>query len=89
MGQLLQSGVAADLQTAYDKAIRLHDDIWQQEQASQASSANRQAELQRKKAAASSPRSASPTGNQTAGNGTKSLRETLVDSFDSAVSGRV
>jgi hypothetical protein len=97
MGQLLQSGVvdassgdlSEALQTAYDKAIRLHDDIWQQEQASQASAVNRQAELLKKKAAASSPKSASPTGNQAAGNGKKSLRETLSESFESAVSGRV
>lgn len=89
MGQLLQSGVASDLQTAYDKAIRLHDDIWQQEQASQASSANRQAELLKKKAAASSPKSASPTGAQAAGNGKKGLRDTLSEAFDNAVSGRV
>ena len=89
MGQLLQSGVATDLPTAYDKAIRLHDDIWQQHQASQAEAANRQAEIAKKKAAASSPKSASPTGAQVAGNGKKGLRETLSEHFDSVVAGRV
>lgn len=89
MGQLLQSGVATDLPSAYDKAIRLHDDIWQQEQASQASAVNRQAEIARKKAAASSPKSASPTGAQVAGNGKKGLREMLSESFDNVVAGRV
>ncbi len=29
MAGLLQSGMAQDLQTAYDKAIRLNDDVWQ------------------------------------------------------------
>lgn len=89
MGQLLQSGVATDLPTAYDKAIRLHDDIWQQHQASQAEAANRQSEIAKKKAAASSPKSASPTGAQVAGNGKKGLREMLSESFDNVVAGRV
>ena len=79
MAQLLQSGVAPDLKTAYDKAIRLHDDIWQQQQAEQAKQAEaaRQADLAKKKAAAVSPRSTSPTGSMSAGNTKKSLRDTL------------
>jgi hypothetical protein len=90
MAGLLQSGVAADLKTAYDKAIRLHDDIWQQHQAEQAkqAEAERQAALARKKAAAVSPKSSSPTGSMAAGNTKKSLRETLSEQFDAASSGR-
>ena len=36
MAQLLESGVAQDLKDAYPKAIRLHDDIWEQEQQAKA-----------------------------------------------------
>jgi hypothetical protein len=90
MAQLLQSGVAPDLKTAYDKAIRLHDDIWQQHQATQAKSADaaRQAEIAKKKAAAVSPRSSSPTGTAAAAGGKKSLRDSLSEQFDEASTGR-
>lgn len=90
MAGLLQSGVASDLKTAYDKALRLHDDLWQQEQARQAEEArkSREAELAKKKAAAVSPRSSSPTGAMTQGNAKKSLRETLSESLDGLSSGR-
>lgn len=90
MAQLLQSGVAPNLQTAYDKAIRLHDDIWQQHQAEQAKAqaAQRQSQLAQKKAAAVSPRSASPTGITTQGNAKKGLRDLLSDNFDSVAVGR-
>lgn len=97
MGQLLDSGVATDLKTAYDKAIRLHDDIWQkqqtQEQAKQAEAqrkadaereAQRQADLAKKKAAASSPRSASPTGATTAGGGKQDRRSFIAQQLDEA-----
>lgn len=91
MGQLLQSGVADSMQTAYDKAIRLHDDVWQEHQVSQAKEveAKRQEEIARKKAAASSPRSSSPTGALTQANGNKSLRDQLSSTYDAVVSGRI
>lgn len=90
MGQLLQSGVASDLKTAYDKAIRLNDDIWSQHQAEQAKvqATQRQAEIAKKKAAAVSPRSASPTGAMNQGNAKRGLRESLSESFDAVSSGR-
>lgn len=88
MGQLLASGMAEDLPSAYQKAVRLHDDVWQQEQASQASGANRQSELARKKVAASSPRSASPTGAMNSGGGKKSTHESVASAFDAVASGR-
>lgn len=83
MAQLLQSGVATDLQSAHDKALRLHDDLWQQQQAEQAKTdeAKRQAELAAKKAKAVSPRSSSPTGNMNTSGGKKSLREALEESM--------
>jgi hypothetical protein len=90
MAQLLQSGVAKDLQDAYDKAIRLHDDIWQQHQAQQAkeAEAQRQAEIAKKKAAAVSPKSSSPTGAVVTGNTKKDLRSTLAEQVDAAMGGR-
>lgn len=64
MAQLLENGLANDLETAYAKAVRLNDEIWQQEQnkllsqaTSQASQAQRVAKA---KAAAVSPKSVTP-----------------------------
>ena len=90
MAGLLQSGVAKDLKTAYEKAIRLHDDIWQQQQAdaAKAEAAKRQAALVQKKAAAVSPKSSSPTGAMVSGGGKKGLRETLSEQFDAVTAGR-
>lgn len=101
MAQLLQSGVAPDLQNAYDKAIRLHDDIWQQQQdaekarqaeelrkAEEARQAARQAELARKQAAAVSPKSSSPTGNTAAGGGKKDRKSILAEAWDDQAAGR-
>lgn len=90
MAGLLQSGMATDLQSAYDKAIRLHDDIWQQEQASQAKAAkDAQAKaLAAKRATAVSPRSTAPTGVTIKGNG-KDLRSVLSSAFGEAEAGRL
>jgi pantothenate kinase-related protein Tda10 len=64
MAQLLENGLAQDLETAYAKAVRLNDDVWQAEQnkllsqaTSQASQAQRVAKA---KAAAVSPKSVTP-----------------------------
>jgi hypothetical protein len=90
MAPLLQSGLATDLETAYQKAIRLDDELWQQHQAEQAKSAEtaRQAAIAQKKAAAVSPRSSGPTGQMAAGNTQKSLRDQLSAAIDGASSGR-
>lgn len=91
MGQLLDSGVAQDLQSAYEKAIRLHDDIWQQQQAEQraAEEAKRQADIAKKKAAAASPKSNGPTGAAVTGGGKKDLHSLLSEAYDNAVGGRL
>jgi hypothetical protein len=91
MAGLLQAGFVSDLQSAYDKAIRMNDDVWQQEQARQAhgSATSRQQQIANKKAAAASPRSSSPTGAMAQGNGKRGLRETLSEQFDSAASGHI
>lgn len=91
MAGLLQSGVAQDLQSAYDKAIRLHDDIWQQQQAEQAKAAaeQNQQKVAQAKAKAVSPRSSSPTGMTSGGNGKKSLRDMLAEQIDNQLASRV
>jgi len=64
MAQLLENGLANDLETAYAKAVRLNDEVWQSEQnkllqnaTNQASQAQRVAKA---KAAAVSPKSVTP-----------------------------
>jgi hypothetical protein len=101
MAQLLQSGMAPDLKTAFEKAIRVDDTLWQRQQAAEqarqaetAKQAQAEAERQRlaviaqKKAAASSPKSSSPTGNTAAGGGKQDRRATLSEAFDNATAGR-
>lgn len=85
MAQLLQSGVVADLKSAYDKAIRLNDDVWQKQQ-TEALQAKAQANVEQKhqkvveaKAKAVSVRSSSPTGMVNSGNGKKDLRSTVAE----------
>lgn len=88
MAGLLQAGMAQDLQTAYDKAIRLNDDVWQQEQ-TRSTNTGIQAQVAaaaKAKTLAISPKSATPSGTKT-GDG-KGLREQLRDQFD-AVASRV
>lgn len=66
MALFLESGKAQDLKSAYEKAIRLHDDIWQAEQdakhtASQkAAQEAQQRQVNKAKATAVSPRTATP-----------------------------
>lgn len=93
MAGLLQSGLASDLDSAYDKALRMNDDLWQAEQQRRATE---NAEKQRQEAAAKvararanavSPRSATPAGTSTA-NGKKDVRSVLEEQFDS-MGGRV
>lgn len=66
MAQLLENGLASDLETAYAKAVRLNDDVWQQEQNRLLTQAKAEAEKAQKvakaKAAAVSPKSVTPNG---------------------------
>jgi hypothetical protein len=95
MGMLLQSGVATDLKSAYDKAIRLNDEVWQKQQA-EASQAQAQADVQKQvqkaaesKAKAVSTRSNSPTAVMTSGN-SKDRRAILAEAVESHLgAGRV
>lgn len=83
MAGLLQSGLASDLKSAYDKAIRLNDDVWQAEQHRQAQ-AKREAEAQKvaqARAKAVSPKSATPAGVM-ATQGKKDVRSAVEEAFE-------
>lgn len=94
MGQLLESGLAPDLETAYAKAVRMNDDVWQAEQERQATAqANKQAQERaavtaQAKAKAVSPRSTTPTGQITTATA-KDRRSLLAEQLDSVDGGRV
>ena len=88
MAGLLQNNMAADLNTAYDKAIRLHDDIWQKIQSEQVKSSQteQKSKIAAVKAKAISPKSSSPTANVSIGGKGNNLRDQLasiVDTFSS------
>ena len=87
MAGLLQSGMAQDLQSAYDKAVRLNDDVWGQVQQQRQAQTTQQAQqaVAKAKAAAVSPKSASPsaTGNAAP----KGLRAQLEAGLDAALGG--
>lgn len=93
MAGLLQSGVAKDLQSAYDKSIRLNDDVWKSEQLrlqnAQAEQARQEAAEKVKKARSNavSVRSATPGAMSSGGN--SDLRSSLSEAFDAHVGGRV
>lgn len=88
MAQILESGFAQDIPTAYTKAIRMQDDVWEAEQLRLTQQSSRAGAVVKAKAAAVSPRSATPSG-QVATSGAKDRRSQLEESFDSAVGGRV
>lgn len=92
MAGLLQSGMADDLQSAYDKAIRLNDDVFSKLQSEQSAKAEaqRQEKLASAKAKALSPKSTSPTGNSASGGkSASSIRESLLASFDANSGGLI
>ena len=84
MAGLLQAGMADDLQTAYEKAIRLQDGVFQKVQAEQAnkSEADRHAKVAQAKAKALSPKSATPTGSMNSSGKSASIRDSLMESFE-------
>ena len=96
MDGLLRSGLAKDLQGAYDAALRLpqHTAIFeamqqQQRKAEDDAKAKEEADkAARARANAVSPRSSTPTGS-VAGSGKKGLRSALEDAYDQHVTGRI
>lgn len=92
MAGLLQSGMANDLQDAYDKAIRLNDDVFQKVNAEQAqkSEAVQREKVAQAKAKVLSPKSATPTASTTSGSkSASSAREAILAAFDSHSSGLI
>jgi len=94
MGRLLESGLAQDLDTAYAKAVRMHDDVWQEEMTRQASPSQPVVPAQDKAAAAAtakakavSVKSATPTGTTKPVNA-KDLRSVLESNFESLTNSR-
>ncbi len=96
MAGLLQAGLANDLQSAYDAALRLpkHADIFEAIQAKDraekdaAQKAANQAKVTRARSAAVGVRSATPGATSQAA-GDKSLRETIADNLSAVGGGRV
>lgn len=96
MAGLLQSGLAEDLNEAYEAAIRhpRHADIFEslQQQQRQQDEKKRAADAKKRvneaRAKTISPKTATPSG-IVAGGGKKGLRDQISESFDSAADGRV
>ena len=92
MAGLLQNGMANDLQSAYDKAIRLNDDVFQKVQSQQTgkSEAAQREKVAAAKAKALSPKSTTPTAST--GNGGKSAssaREAIMQAMEQHSSGLI
>jgi hypothetical protein len=93
MAQLLEKGLAQDLQTAYETAVRMDGNVWQAEQERQAqlkasqTATTRAAAVTQAKANAVSPRSTTPSGAVTTA-GAKDRRALLSEALDAA-GGRV
>lgn len=95
MGRLLETGLATDLDTAYQTAIRMNPETWQTENERQAPAPVQVAPTQDKVAAAAaakakavSVRSVTPTGTAKPVDA-KDLRSALTQGFDSLTSNRV
>ena len=96
MDGLLRSGLAKDLQGAYDAALRLpqHADIFNADQEqtrkteAEAKAKEEADRVARAKAQVASPRTDSPTGSDK-GSGKKGLRSVLSDAYDQHVTGRI
>ena len=92
MAGLLQNGMANDLQSAYDKAIRLNDDVFQRVQSQQTgkSEAAQREKVAAAKAKVLSPKSSTPTAST--GNGGKSAssaREAIMQAMEAHSSGLI
>jgi hypothetical protein len=92
MAQLLERGLAPNLETAYAKAVRMNDEAFKLEQEKLLRSANTQAskaqQVAKAKATAVSPRSVTPSG-QVSKTDAKDRRSMLMASLADAEGGRV
>jgi hypothetical protein len=96
MQQLLQAGLATDLDSAYSKALRLNDELFTKSQATQREAAEKQRRIDADKAAkaakanAVSTRTATPGQVAAATSGAaKGRRAALEESFDQATASRI
>ena len=93
MAQLLELGKAQDLETAYAKAVRLNDDVWELEKERLLKTGSQQAskaqQVAKAKAAAVSPRSVTPSGKVSDGSDKKDRRSIIADQLGEAMSRRV
>lgn len=96
MQQLLQAGLATDLDSAYSKALRLNDELFTKSQATQREAAEKQRRIDADKAAkaakanAVSTRTATPGAlAATTGGAPKGRRAALEESFDQATASRI
>jgi len=92
MAQLLERGLAQDLETAYAKAVRMNDEAYKLEQDKLLKSANTQAskaqQVAKAKATAVSPKSVTPSG-QVSKSDAKDRRSVLMAQLSEAEGGRV
>jgi hypothetical protein len=92
MAQLLERGLAPNLETAYAKAVRMNDEAYKLEQEKLLKSASTQAskaqQVARAKATAVSPRSVTPSG-QVSKSDAKDRRSLLMANLADAEGGRV
>jgi hypothetical protein len=92
MAQLLERGLAQDLESAYAKAVRMNDEAYKLEQDKLLKSANTQAskaqQVAKAKATAVSPRSVTPSG-QVSKTDAKDRRSLLMANLADAEGGRV
>ena len=93
MAQLLELGKAPDLETAYKKAVRMNDDVWELEQERLLNSAKQQAskaqQVAKAKAAAVSPKSVTPSGKVAEPGDKKDRRSLIAEQLGDAMSRRV
>jgi hypothetical protein len=92
MAQLLERGLAQDLETAYAKAVRMNDEAFKLEQdkllRSTSSQASKAQQVAKAKATAVSPRSVTPSGQVSKGDA-KDRRSLLMANLADAEGGRV
>jgi len=93
MAQLLELGKAPDLETAYKKAVRMNDDVWELEQERLLNTAKQQAskaqQVAKAKAAAVSPKSVTPSGKVTEPGDKKDRRSLIAEQLGDVMGRRV
>jgi hypothetical protein len=93
MAQLLELGKAQDLETAYKKAVRMNDDVWELEQDRLLKEAKQTTikaqQVAKAKAAAVSPKSTTPSGKVSNPEDKKDRRSLIAEGLGEAMSRRV